>query len=72
MLSNLNHVEKHITEISQEQVVSLSNFQEIKIVSNKETVNHIKKLSKESGLPISRVVEAMIRAALDDLKVATG
>ncbi|SHK46060.1 hypothetical protein [Desulforamulus aeronauticus] len=72
MQRNLSNVEKHITEISQEQVVNLSNFQEINIISNRETVNHIKKLSKESGLPISRVIEAMIRAALDDLKVATG
>ncbi|AQS58667.1 hypothetical protein [Desulforamulus ferrireducens] len=72
MLSNLNNVEKHMTEISKEKVISLSDFQEIKIVSNKETVSHIRKLSRETGLPISRVVEAMIRAALDDLKVATG
>ena len=72
MLSKLSNVEKHITEISQEQVISLSDFQEVNIISNRETVNHIKKLSKESGLPISRIIEAMIRAALDDLKVATG
>ncbi len=60
MQRSLSSVEKHISEISQEQVVSLSDFQEIDIISNRETVNHIKKLSKESGLPISRVIEAMI------------
>lgn len=63
---------KHVEEISQEKIVNLADFQEIKIVSDKETVNHIKKLSKETGLPISRVIEAMIRAALEDLPVAAG
>ncbi|RYD03375.1 hypothetical protein N752_20175 [Desulforamulus aquiferis] len=54
---------KHVEEISQEKIVNLADFQEINIVSDKQTVNHIKKLSKETGLPVSRVIEAMIRAA---------
>lgn len=61
----LENVFKHMEEISEEQVVSLANFQEVKIVSNNETISHIKKLARETGLPISRVVEAMIRAALE-------
>lgn len=68
----INTVLKHMEEISEEQVISLSDFQEIKIISNIETISHIKRLSKETGLPISRVVEAMIRAALDTRKVAAG
>ncbi|MDO7789066.1 hypothetical protein [Desulforamulus aquiferis] len=63
---------KHVEEISQEKIVNLADFQEINIVSDKQTVNHIKKLSKETGLPVSRVIEAMIRAALDDLPAAAG
>ncbi|SHF01310.1 hypothetical protein [Desulforamulus putei] len=68
----LNNVHRHIKQISQEQMVYLADFQEVNIVSNKETVRHIKRLAKETGLPVSRVVEALIRAALDDVKVAAG
>ena len=57
-------------KISQEQVLHLSNFQEINIVSNKQTITQIKKLSQQSGLPVSRVIEAIIRAGLEDLPVA--
>lgn len=59
-------------QISREQVVLLADFQEVNIVSNKETINHIKRLARETGLPVSRVVEAMIRAALDDVKRVAG
>ncbi|GAB6182252.1 hypothetical protein JCM14036_35710 [Desulfotomaculum defluvii] len=69
MLSNL---QKHIDTISQEQVIYLNDFQEINIISNNETIHHIKKISKDSGLPISRVIEAMIRAALEDVQVIAG
>lgn len=69
MLSNL---QKHIDTISQEQVVQLNSFQEVNIISNHETIHHIKKISRDSGLPVSRVVEAMIRAALEDVSVAVG
>ncbi|MEG6522954.1 hypothetical protein [Desulfotomaculum sp. 1211_IL3151] len=69
MMTNL---QKHIEIISQEQVVHLNSFQEINIISDNETIHHIKKISKDSGLPVSRVVEAMIRAALEDVQVAAG
>lgn len=68
----LNKVDKHIKQISQEQIIFLSDFQEVNIVSDKETVLCIKRLAKESGLPVSRVVEALIRAALEEVQVATG
>ncbi|AEG61043.1 hypothetical protein [Desulforamulus ruminis] len=64
------NIEKHMEKISQEQVLHLSNFQEINIVSNKQTITQIKKLSQQSGLPVSRVIEAIIRAGLEDLPVA--
>ena len=57
-------------KISQVQVLHLSDFQEINIVSNKQTITQIKKLSQQSGLPVSRVIEAIIRAGLEDLPVA--
>lgn len=69
MQSNL---QKHIEIISQEQVVDLNSFQEINIISDNETIHHIKKISMDSGLPVSRVVEAMIRAALEDVPIAVG
>ncbi|MCL4440059.1 MAG: hypothetical protein M1609_05585 [Firmicutes bacterium] len=68
----LNNVHRHMEQISREQVVLLADFQEVNIVSNKETINHIKRLARETGLPVSRVVEAMIRAALDDVKRVAG
>lgn len=68
----LNNIHRHMEQISQEQVILLADYQEVNIVSNKETVSHIKRLAKETGLPVSRVVEAMIRAALDDIKSAAG
>ncbi len=68
----LNNVHRHMEQISREQVVLLADFQEVNIVSNKETINHIKRLARETGLPVSRVVEAMIRAALDDVKMVAG
>lgn len=64
------NIEKHMEKISQEQVLHLSNFQEINIVSNKQTITQIKKLSQQSGLPVSRVIEAIIRAGLEDLPAA--
>lgn len=63
---------KHVEAIVDEKVVTLADFQEVKIYTNNETISHIKKLSKETGLTPSRVVEALIRAALDDLPVASG
>ncbi|WP_041274518.1 hypothetical protein [Desulforamulus reducens] len=68
----LNNLQKHIDNISQEQIVQLNSFQEINIVSNNETIHHIKKLSKDSGLPVSRVIEALIRTALEDLQATAG
>jgi predicted DNA binding CopG/RHH family protein len=68
----LNNIHKHMEYISKEQVVNLGDFQEINIVSNKETITKIKKMAKESGLPVSRVIEAIIRAGLDDLQVVAG
>ncbi|MEW6064269.1 hypothetical protein P378_11170 [Desulforamulus profundi] len=68
----LNNIHRHMEQISREQVVLLADFQEVNIVSNKETINHIKRLARETGLPVSRVVEAMIRAALDDVKMVAG
>ncbi|AEF94796.1 hypothetical protein Desca_1955 [Desulfotomaculum nigrificans CO-1-SRB] len=66
----LNSIQRHIEAISQEQIVNLADFQEVQIVSNKETIRQIKKLSKETGLPVSRVIEAMIKAALEELPAA--
>lgn len=66
------NVQKHMEVISQEQVIHLTDFQEVNIISNNETINEIKKLSRQTGLPVSRVVEAIIRAALDDLPAAVG